>query len=499
MAAPLNSGATITGETSQEGSPHSNGESLAQAHTCFPPGLLGQTASLYYQFAHRPSEQISLSSAIGFMGGVIGNAYNIGTSGLNQYILQLAVTGAGKDIASEGSSRLISYIHDYETGKPFPFSAPGELVSAAGTIKWLEDNPCFNAIIGEFPKQLREMTNPKNVVQYGVGRQLLKLYTKSGRFGTYEPLAYSDRKNRTGVIRSPSLTIYAEGTPEEFYGFLTPALITDGLLPRFMVFEHRGKRPLHNKQSQHVKPDASVIQKWRDLVAHCLALRERGEAQQVSLETDAEELFDNYDSETTGFINNAHNEITRHLLNRAHLKALRLAALRSVGEDYLNPIISLDAAMWAIDLITEQTNNLISKFDNNEVGEEAGDEDKQRAHILRTMANYYAFPIDRWDNPDSMWRRHGIIRQSYIQAKVSSLPAFKNDRRGATKALKDMLMSMYECGELQMADAKGMSHIADKECKARSYYFPEPMLLEKYWPKSSPFETVLDFYCTLST
>jgi hypothetical protein len=217
-------------------------DNKAQEEVAFPPGLLGEVAQFLLDAAPRPVRQIALSGAIGYLAGIIGNAYNISGTGTNQYIIQLASTGSGKELVASGIGRLNYYVHDHKTGSPFPHSGPGELVSAAGLIKWLADYPCNLTIIGEATKRLKDITNARNSVAYSLGRAILQLYPKSGAHNTFEPMAYSDREKRTGVIHSPSLTIWGEGNPEDFYEVLSETLIADGLLPRFMVFEYTGNR-----------------------------------------------------------------------------------------------------------------------------------------------------------------------------------------------------------------------------------------------------------------
>jgi hypothetical protein len=92
----------------------------------------------------------------------------------------------------------------------------------------------------------------------------------------------------------------------------------------------------------------------------------------VALTPEAEALFDAYDEHTTATINASKAEAYRQLYNRAHLKALKLAALQAVGENPVAPMISQEAAMWATTLVTRQTESLIRRFSNGEVGARKG-------------------------------------------------------------------------------------------------------------------------------
>ena len=60
-----------------------------------PPGLVGEIAQFIYAQAPRPVPEISLAGALGMIAGIVGRAYNISGTGLNQYTLLLAPTGTG--------------------------------------------------------------------------------------------------------------------------------------------------------------------------------------------------------------------------------------------------------------------------------------------------------------------------------------------------------------------------------------------------------------------
>ena len=57
-----------------------------------PPGLVGEIAQFIYAQAPRPVAEIALAGALGLMAGIVGRAYNISGTGLNQYVLLLALS-----------------------------------------------------------------------------------------------------------------------------------------------------------------------------------------------------------------------------------------------------------------------------------------------------------------------------------------------------------------------------------------------------------------------
>lgn len=460
------------------------------------PGDIGELAKYIYGFMRYQEPTLALAGAISIYSGFVGKAFNEpGDAGLNTYTLFLAPTGVGKNIIKEARGRLF-----VELMKTVPavedFKGPGDLGSAAGAIRWLEKRPCCLSIFGEFGPMLKKITGPRiNANDEGIQRFILDGYSSSGEGSSIDPIAYSDRDKNTATIYGASYSIFAESVPERIYESLNEGLIASGLLPRFDVWESNHPRPYMNR-NRITEPPVELVNKLANVAAHCLSQGQRGVVTKPTFAPGVEERLYEFEAWTTDQIN-ASGEVARHLWNRAYLKAAKLASLRAVGINHIEPVITLADVEWAGHLVSAQTLNLLSKFASGEVGEEAGNESKQRAHILRAIANYFGFEMD-WGNPDRVFRANGIIRQSYIQAKVFTLPAFKNDRRGATKAIKDMLHSMSENGELQMAEAESMQSLLQKKCKARAYFVAEPKVLEKYWPESSPFRDVWTFFQTLS-
>src|SRR6185437_14748582 len=75
---------------------------IAPPDPVWPPGLLGQIAQFIYKASDYPCYEIALAGAIGLMAGICGRTYNVSRTGLNLYVVFLAVTGTGKESASSG-------------------------------------------------------------------------------------------------------------------------------------------------------------------------------------------------------------------------------------------------------------------------------------------------------------------------------------------------------------------------------------------------------------
>ncbi|GGZ06101.1 hypothetical protein [Novosphingobium colocasiae] len=123
-----------------------------------PPGLMRDVASFVYHAAPYPNEAIAAVAGMGFVAAIVGRSHNINGLGLNQYLLNVAPTGSGKEQAPNGISRLLTPLI-----ASFPLIAeirgPGEIVSAPGLHRALatRSNPSMLRIIGEAGLMLSQL------------------------------------------------------------------------------------------------------------------------------------------------------------------------------------------------------------------------------------------------------------------------------------------------------------------------------------------------------
>jgi hypothetical protein len=416
------------------------------------PSASGEGFAPLPDAAPRPAYELAFAGAVGFMAGITGRAYNTPTrAGLNQYILMLAQTGIGKDAVASGTSKLINAMLPV-CPSIVDFKGPGQLVSSAGLIKWLDRKPCIFSIVGEFGKMLKSMVAPNaNAHLVGLSRTILELYTKSGHNEQFDPMAYSDKEKNTATIKSPSFTLFGESVPESFYEALDETMIVDGLLPRFLVFENREKRAYFNKNAALVDPSLDLVTRLNDLAAHCLGVMHRQSVHMVQWTFEAEQVFEGIDVWTTDSINQTNGEVTRELWNRVHLKAVKLASLLAVGRNYLNPCITDEDAIWAINLVMGQTKHLIAKFESGLVGGAATTgEVKQMTEVCKAIREFL-------DEPDKYIKyggrqdmiANGVITEAAIQRKTACLACFRHDRMGQKFALKRALSTLLESDDLR--------------------------------------------------
>lgn len=415
-----------------------------------PPGLLGEIANFIYQAAPRPVPEIAIAAAIGLMAGVCGRAYNVSSTGLNQYVLLLAKTGRGKEAIQSGISKLISAVRQ-QVPTIEECVGPDEIASGPALYKYLHKNSCFVSILSEFGLRLQQISDAYgNGPNVSLRRMILQLYAKSGYNDVAHPSIYSDKDKNINAIASPSFSILGESTPHTFYRNLTEEMISEGLLPRFLLIEYNGDRVEENVNHAQAKPSFELI----DKLAACAANSAQVQNAQprrvitVSLDEASQKLSNKYSKRCDDFINNKkNNEVVIELWNRAHLKVLKLAAIVAVGVNMWNPIIEKEHLEWAIGMVDADIAALTARFEEGMIGANT-QEVKQIDEVIRVIKEYvtsswtevlrYASAKDRKLYDDK------VITYGYISKRLIAVAAFRNDKVGATNAIKRALQILMD-------------------------------------------------------
>lgn len=411
-----------------------------------PPGLVGEIAQFIYQAAPRPVPEIAIAGALGLMAGICGRAYNISGTGLNQYILCLAMTGAGKEAMASGIDRIM-----HEVVKQVPvaneFIGPSRIASGQALYKYMAGtSQCFVSIIGEFGKRLESMSSKNaNSAEKQLIVELLDLYNKSGFGQTSKPSIYSDKDKNTLAIQWPSFTILGESTPDTFYSVLTEEMISDGLLPRFMLIEYKGNRPALNENHLSVYPPDWLVNKVAELAANCKSVMAARKVNNVERSPEAAKMLQDFDKTADSHINATDKEVIRQLWNRAHIKVLKIAALLAVGRNYINPCISVDDFVWARDIVENDIRALAHKFDEGTVGK-SSDEIKQMKDIQRVIKQYVTEPCPKI--ADQRMHSNKVVSHSFLSTRLYSMAAFRNDRIGQKVSVDRAVKVMLESGWL---------------------------------------------------
>lgn len=422
----------------------------AEPYTNIPPGLIGQLTQYFYDSAIRPVYEVALSAAICFMAGVVGRQFNISKTGLNQYVLLIAKTGTGKEGAANGINALVSAVRP-QVPRIDECIGPGAFASGQGLIKTLDKNKCFVSILGEFGLTLQSLNDPRaSASTLLLKRVLLDLYSKSGWHQVLRSTAYSDQEKNTQTVYAPSLSILGESTPEMFYEGINSSDIANGLIPRMQVLEYNGERPPRNRNAG-AAPSAELVDRVAAVAARALTMQSNNSCAQVSIESDALLMLDKFDEYCDSKIKNSHGEGETQLWNRAHLKALKLAALLAVGVNDNAPTVTTELADWACKFTHEGTLAIVRKFSDGETG--TGDR-KQISDVRRLIQEYFAYDKKTLLNYkcDPKLQDAYLVPYNYFTVRALQLSGFCRDARGAARCLKATLDLMVAGEMLNQVD-----------------------------------------------
>jgi len=416
-----------------------------------PPGLIGEIAYYIYKASPRPVPEISLAAAIGLMSGVCGRAYNISGTGLNQYTLLLAKTGTGKEAISSGISKMISSLTETVKDSAL-FIGPSKIASQEALIKYMAKNSnSFVSVMGEFADTLKKMSNASyNLAQQGVKDIMLDLYNKSGNQSQLGGLIYSQQDKNTAALKAPAFSIIGECVPEKFYELCTEAMVAEGFLSRFNIIEYQGLRVPSNKNHGEAVMSRNLLDAFSMLVAYSIQLNGADKVIQVQLGERSQSMLDEFDRICDKRINEGNGPV-RELWNRAHIKALKLAGLLAVGTNYTAPIVRADQAMWAINFVETNINTLLSKFDTGEVGV-VQNQNKQLLDLKKAFKFYLSEPwtkVKSYAGSTEPSYQHRVVPHSFLSSYCRQRISFKEDRLGPIQALKTLLLSLIESGEIQ--------------------------------------------------
>jgi len=460
-AAPKPSEIVLDALPDQTGNPFGN--------YTFPPGLVGDVARYVLSSAIRPVPEVALAAAVALCAGICARSYNISGTGLNQYIIVLAKTGRGKEGAASGIDQLIAAVRQ---GIPMAdqFLGPAAFASGQALVKVLDRVPCFVSILGEFGLTLQQICDPQaNPALVMLRRVLLDIYAKSGFSKVLRSSVYSDSDKNTKVIQAPNVSLLGESTPETFFNGLDISHIAEGLIPRFSIIEYKGPRPATNPNAFH-PPGETLVAALGQFITVAVTTQQNHTVCPVRMEPEAKTILDALNNEADRRINEDGSEVEAELWNRAHLKGLKIAALIAAGCNPHAPAITGEIAAWGVAFVRREIGGIMERFQSGEVG---NGEAKQEAELRRLFKHFQTLSPEQrlqYRCPDGLLDRQ-VVPFQYFNIYTRRLACFKNDKRGAGRALADTLATMVKTEAFEMIPLQQLT----SEFKTRSpIYYPGP-------------------------
>lgn len=444
---------SITTEPIQESEPASD----EVEHPKLPPGLLGQLAYFFYVAAYKPVPIVALAGAIAYMAAVFGRAYNIFNTGLNLYVALLAPTGTGKEGATSGMTRINEAVR--EQVPSLDCISPNFASSQAANRYMAKNSPCIVCIVPEIGHHFQRL-NAKNASanDKAIKQFYLAAYNKSGYGDILSGSAFADGTKDFSAIHRPAFSIFGESTPEEYFKGFNEASISEGMMSRILNLEYCGPRPPSNHNAM-THPPTDLVGKFSEATAHAKFVEGRNEVIRVGFADDFANQFQrDYENECDRQINNAGNEITKQLYNRAHMQLLRLSALVAVGVNYIQPMITVEHLEWARSIVDASLKTTISRFETGKVGE-VSPHIIQHEQLLNCLRQYLK---KEWQS--SHVRNYGITQEHknqrvityrYIKTMLHRQPAFRN-AHNPKQALENMIQEFVSSSYLVEVKDRGM-------------------------------------------
>src|SRR5579872_4842727 len=415
-----------------------------------PSGLLGDIANYIYSAAYKPVKEVALAGAVAYFAGLMGRAYNISGTGLNQYVILLADTGIGKEAAAAGITHLNEVLQrrvsDVANCISPDFASPQAI-----NRHMAQRSQCFVWIMGEIGLTLQNLCSRyANANDRGLKRALLKLYNNSGFNDVMQGSAFADSGKDLQPIQRPALSLLGESTPSSFYKALDEDNIEEGFVPRLTIIQYRGERPSSN-QNRDTQPSEQLITNLAAATEYAKRKEHYGEIVNVGMDVDAELRSKAYEVHCDSTINRSTDEITRQLYNRAHIQLLKLAALLAVGVNYYEPQITLAEMLWAEKLIFYNIDVVVNRFQEGRFGEPSLQLEQQRLveQCIRAYLQKRWSPQFQKNYLVSETQKHKcIVHYQYLNANLRTRPPFKN-APNMKQAFDNTLKILIEAGKLQ--------------------------------------------------
>ena len=330
------------------------------------PGLVGLITDWIVATAPRPQRGLALGAALTLVGTAAGRKFGGPTnSGTHLYVMALAPTGAGKDAPIQAISRILdASAMGAHQGAP-------QFMSMSSVVAQLRSNPQCLSAMDEFGSFLKRVNNKKAMGHEQAITGVLR--TAWGcSFGSFMTPAWADRQSEKVI--APAMSIYGASTQQEFYSAIEGGDIFNGFLNRFLTISTAIK-PAKCKPSADPFDVPSAITDamigiyqaggallgptMHSGVANRPAITVPWECEQ------AERVYTRLDEDIDAL------EIETEMWSRTAEMALRMATIRAIGANHLNPRISVedmewgrDIAIWSAERMTGDADDFMSENDN---------------------------------------------------------------------------------------------------------------------------------------
>lgn len=356
-------------------------------------GVIAQMMTLMIVTAKRPQPVLALGASLCALGALMGRKYRTESNiRSNLYVVGIAESGAGKNHSRVVVNEL------FRCAGLLPYLGGNKIASGAGLLAAIQRQPAILFQLDEFGMFLSAAADRKRSPRYicEILDLMTELYTTSGT--TYFGAEYATNLNNNAhrAIHQPCACVFGTTTPLHFWQALQAANVADGSLARFLIMESEEDFPDSNEVFGLIEPAPDLIERLQLIhrgggklagnLADIGAIDEvRVEPRVVPMTEAARGAFRQLDQALIERLRRARGTGHASILARIEENATKLALIRAVSRDAVDPQIELQDAEWGILLsrhCAEQTIREVSM----RVSENAIESNHKRALMILQAA-----------------------------------------------------------------------------------------------------------------
>jgi len=383
----------------------------------FPPGFMGEISKIIYKSSPRPVKEISTIAALGFFAGLCGKTYQYNGSCLNLYLTLIAKSGVGKESMHSGIDLLTDKISSSNPAIN-DFFYHNDFSSGSELSKALKNKQSILNISGEWGQKLNNL-NDKSLS--------------------------SLRTEMTNVFQKPSIafSMIGESTPATFYNALTPEMMENGFLSRFLVIEYKGDRPPNNASIDNTINKDTLIH-LQDIVTQTQRYLYNYQHVNVTFDNESYSKLCAFDKKCDKLINENENEHIRQAWNRAHLKVIKVSCLLAVANSPNKPTVTINEYKWAYTLVMTDIDNILNHIQAGlvNIGNEGDQVRKDR--IKNIIADYFSKKDSFSNGKYKKMKNDNVIPAHYIFTRVKQIVIFSKSKIGATQSFRNSVSDLLE-------------------------------------------------------
>jgi hypothetical protein len=319
-------------------------------------GVIADMMSLMAATAKRPQPVLALGASLCAVGALMGRKYRTeSNTRSNLYVVGIAESGAGKNHSRVVINEL------FRKANLLQYLGGNKIASGSGLLTAIQRQPAILFQLDEFGMFLSAAADRKRSPRYvcEILDLMTELYTTAGT--TYFGIEYASTQHNNAhrAIHQPCACIYGTTTPLHFWQALQASNVADGSLARFLIMESEDDFPDSNEAFGVIDPPPDLIDKL--ILIHQGGGKLSGnltdvgaidevlvDPRVVPMTPAARDAFRALDQELVGKLRTSRGTGFSSILARIEENATKLALIRAVSRDPVDPIIEDHDAKWGI-------------------------------------------------------------------------------------------------------------------------------------------------------